>query len=111
MCVRFKLPEDSADRAAVLDLEGQDGITKWAGKRLFSSLTHIAVRVNGQEIYRGECGFVRGNWSRRDFRIPAGVLKAGENRLEIENITRGCRGVFAACYCLISDAELRIAAE
>ncbi len=111
MRVQFELPEESAGHAAVLNLEGQDGITKWAREALFAETTDIAIRVNGTEVYRGACGFVRGNWSRRDFTIPEGILKRGENTLEIANITVGSRGVFAVCWCLISDAELRIAKE
>lgn len=111
MRVLFDLPDEAAGQAAVLDLEGQDGITKWGRDIQIPMVTQIAVRVNGQEIYRGDCGFVRGNWSRRVFEVPSGVLTAGENTLEIQNISRGTRGVFAACWCLISDAELRLNKE
>lgn len=103
----FDLDSVPGDGAAKLDLEGQDAVSKWAGKRQLPLMTHMLIKINGHEIYKGECGFVRGNWSRRVFDIPAGILKKGKNEIMIKNITKDTRGPFAACWALISDTKLR----
>ena len=69
-------------------------------------ITYMQIKINGKQIYDGECGFVRGNWSRRVFDIPAGILVSGENVISIKNVTRQTYGPFAACWLLISDMKL-----
>jgi len=105
MHLDFNLEKARADQPALLELEGQDAITpSLTHKGAANWKTSIKIFVNGKELYSGECGFVRGNWSRREFLVPADCLKAGKNRLEIQNISK--RGWFAGCWCLVSDATL-----
>ncbi|MHC4872228.1 MAG: hypothetical protein ACYTFY_10320 [Planctomycetota bacterium] len=49
---------------------------------------------------------MRGNWSGREFKIPAGVLQEGNNKIAIKNITSKHYGAFAACWVLVSDVKL-----
>jgi len=104
MMVRFDLDAIPAGRQPVLDIEGQDAISHWMGDRGKDWRTSIEIFVNGKQIFSGECGFVRGNWSRRQFAVPAECLRVGGNRLEIHNTSR--RGWFAGCWMLLSDAIL-----
>ena len=104
MVVDFNLTSVPEDSAATLSIEGQDAISHWMGDRGKDWKTSIEILVNDKEIFSGECGFVRGNWSRREFAVPAGCLKKGENRLEFRNTSR--RGWFAGCWFLLSDARL-----
>jgi hypothetical protein len=106
MKIVFILDQVPGNGAATLDLEGQDGVSKWGSERQLNILSHMKITVNGTEIYKGECGFVRGNWSRQTFEIPAGVLKAGSNEIAVKNVTPQTFGAFAACWVLISDAQL-----
>jgi len=94
------------DGKSELELEGQDAVSKWAGKRQLKLMTSMLIKVNGKNIYNGECGFVRGNWSRRVFSIKSGILKTGENTITIKNVTKQTYGPFAACWVLISDIKL-----
>ena len=104
MTADFDLDAVPQDRKAVLDIEGQDAVSHWMDKRGLDWKTSIKVRVNDREIFAGECGFVRGNWSRRRFPVPSDCLKVGKNRLEIRNTSS--RGWFAGCWFLLSDATL-----
>lgn len=104
MTVDFDLDAMPSGRQAVLMLEGQDAISHWMDERGLDWKTDIEILVNDKIIFSGECGFVRGNWSQRQFDVPAEHLKVGENRLEIHNISK--RGWFAGCWFLLSDATL-----
>jgi len=104
MVLDFRLDAARAGAKAVLDIEGQDAISHWMGDRGHDWKTSIKILLNDKEVFSGECGFVRGNWSRRQFAVPAGLLKAGKNRLEIRNISG--RGWYAGCWFLLSDARL-----
>lgn len=107
MKIEFKLDEIPGDGAAILELEGQDGISKWAHEKQFKLMSRMEVSVNGKKLWDDECGFVRGNWSKRTFEIPPGVLKAGNNEITVKNTTRQTYGAFAACWVLISDVQLK----
>ena len=48
----------------------------------------IRIAINGREIYSGPVAFEK-HWSEMTCKIPAGVLKKGENTIVIENITPG----------------------
>ena len=56
-------------------------------------------------VYEGDCGFVKRGWSRRDFAVPAGVLKAGENALEVRNVYEGTARLDGWWFAL-SEAKL-----
>lgn len=74
---RFKLdtaPPD--DLKLVLEAQDQDK----------PEVTLIRIALNGVELFRGRNGFVKNGWSRQEYPIPAGALKAGENELLIENL-------------------------
>ncbi len=43
------------------------------------------ITVNGSVIYSGANAFPEHSWGRMSFTVPAGLLKAGENRIEFEN--------------------------
>jgi len=105
MRVTFGLEGARAGRKAVLSVEGQDAISHWIGADGLGWKTSVEVLVNDKAVFAGESGFVRGNWSRRDFEIPAGLLKEGENVLEFHNISK--RGWFAGCWLLVTDVTLR----
>ena len=49
--------------------------------------SQMRVSVNGTQIYAGIDRFPERKWGRMAFTIPAGVLKAGRNTIEIANIT------------------------
>ena len=49
--------------------------------------SQMSVSVNGTRIYAGVNRFPERQWGRMAFSIPAGVLKAGRNTIEIANIT------------------------
>lgn len=104
MTVDFDLAEVPADRQAVLELEGQDAMSHWMDGKNKDWKTSIQILVNEKVVFSGECGFVRGNWSLRQFPLPAGCLKAGRNQLAIRNISP--RGWFAGCWFLVSNATL-----
>lgn len=104
MTVDFDLAEVPAGRQAVLELEGQDAISHWMNDKQKVWKTSIQILVNDKEIFSGECGFARGNWSLRQFPVPAGCLKEGRNQLTIRNISP--RGWFAGCWFLLTNATL-----
>lgn len=66
--------------AATLELDGQDSDSLWA------PAAPIRISINGTEVFSGVPGFVKRGWARRQFTIPAGVLRAGDNRLTITNL-------------------------
>jgi len=105
MTVDFNLDVVPPDRRVVLMLKGQDAISHWLNHEGSAQwITSIEITVNDKVIFSGECGFVRGNWSHRQFDVPSEVLKVGENRLAIRNISK--RGWFAGCWFLLCDATL-----
>lgn len=63
----------------VIVIEGQDDEKE--GRALFS------IVINGTTVFSGENAFAERGWSRVAYRIPEGVLKKGENRLDFINIT------------------------
>lgn len=108
MSLVFDLPEPEAGKEAVLNLEGQDAVSRGAAPHHLKNkeITMMRITLNGTVIYDGECGFAIHNWSRREFKIPAGVLKKENNSLVIRN-TGHARGAFVYCWILISDAQLQ----
>ena len=48
--------------------------------------TLIRITVNGEEIFRGDNGFVERGWSTNSWTVPDGVLKQGNNTIAIENL-------------------------
>ena len=112
MSLVFDLPEPEAGKEAVLNLEGQDAVSRGAAPHHLKNkeITMMRITLNGTVIYDGECGFAIHNWSRREFKIPAGVLKKENNSLVIRN-TGHARGAFVYCWILISDAQLQFAGQ
>lgn len=108
MSLLFDLPESDAGRGGVLQLEGQDAVTKNASAQHLRNkeTTMMRITLNDAVIYEGVCGFAVHNWSRREFRIPAGVLRRENNRLVIRNAGYA-RGAFVYCWILICDASIR----
>ena len=62
-----------------LALEGQDDDKP--------GTSAMRVTINGAEIFSGLCMFPERAWGRMGLNIPAGILKKGENVVEIANIT------------------------
>lgn len=106
MKISFKLNSIPGNGSATLELEGQDAVSKWGADRQLNLISYMQIAVNGKEIFKGECGFVRGNWSRRTFDIPAGTLNAGRNEITVKNTTSQTYGPFSACWVLVSDIKL-----
>jgi hypothetical protein len=104
MEARFQLLSATASRPVTLEIEGQDSLTKWAGKRELEWKVEIAIALNGTNIFAGESGFARGAWSKRNFAVEPGLLRSGENRLEIRNVSR--HAGFAGPEFLLASATL-----
>ena len=75
--------DKAPDGGATLDIEGQDS------QNDLMPPARIGIMLNGAAVHEGDCGFVKRGWSRRAFDVPAGVLKAGENAIEVRNVTPG----------------------
>jgi len=76
---QFELGAIPGDGAAELVMDGQDSDHRVPA-------AEIRVSVNDTKIYEGPVMFVKWNWSRQSFAIPAGVLRKGVNKLEIVNV-------------------------
>jgi len=80
MRLKFTMPvaPRTDAKGAALVLEGQDcekpGTTK------------VRISVNGEMIYKGENKFMEEGWSTWMIKLPSGLVKKGENELEIEDI-------------------------
>jgi hypothetical protein len=72
------LLEEAPQAAARLALEGQD-----AGGE---EDARIRILVNGTTVFEGPNGFAAMGWSRREFPVPAGVLREGENEVRISDL-------------------------
>jgi len=79
LATTFELDDEPA-REATLKLEGLDDDKP--GKAV------IEVLVNGESVFKGANTFDEDDWSVMTFRIPAVLLKQGENRLLIRNLTQ-----------------------
>ena len=78
MEVSFDLDEVPGDGSAKVDFWGQDCDHK-------VDTAEMKVTVNGTEVFSGQVGFVKWNWSGMTFDIPAGVLKKGKNTMSVAN--------------------------
>jgi len=81
MEARFNIDDEPPARGGVLDIEGQ------ACDKLWAPPVPVQTLLNGEKIFEGPNGFVKLGWSRREFTIPAGILRKGENVLEIRNLS------------------------
>lgn len=63
----------------ILEIEGMDN------DKPMKAL--IELKINGKRIYAGEAPFKKDAWSKHQFPVPAGVIIAGTNRLDIYNRT------------------------
>jgi len=98
MRVSFTLEKAPAG-GATLDMEGQDS------QNDLLPPAQIRITLNGAVVHEGDCGFVKRGWSRRAFAVPAGVLKAGENMIEIRNVYEGTARLDGWWFAL-SEAKL-----
>ena len=67
-------------------------------------LTYRTIAVNGVEIFAGPNEFVEKGWSEAEFRLPAGVLKAGPNEIRfatLEDSPAGDAGWFMVAECKV----------
>ncbi|MDD5727449.1 MAG: hypothetical protein PHV59_02690 [Victivallales bacterium] len=64
---------------SVLVLEGLDDDKK--------GISEFRIVVNGKELFAGPDSFPENDWGRMTFEIPGGLLHAGENKIELINIT------------------------
>ena len=77
---KLKLTLDEAPKQTTfLAIEGQDDDKPGASA--------MRVTVNDVEIFSGPCPFPEFAWGRMGLNIPAGLLKKGENIIEIANAT------------------------
>lgn len=77
MKATFRLEGAPAGRAMLI-VEGQDDDKP--------GRTGIRIALNGMTLFEGENPFPERGWAERRFEIPPGTLRAGENRLVIENL-------------------------
>lgn len=97
MSAKFRL-EKAPEGAAILTIEGQDSDKLWCPP------VPIQILLNGNPIFEGPNGFVKHGWSKREFKIPAGLLRKGGNELEIRNLTNSDSRV--AHWFMLSYAEI-----
>jgi hypothetical protein len=97
MHAEFRIEGEPPAGPGVLEIEGQD----WDNKS--APTTPIQIRVNGRLVFEGPNGFVKQGWSRRRFDLPAGLLKRGENRIEIRNTY--VSDARAAHWFMLSEAK------
>ncbi len=64
----------------ILEIEGQDSDKSWCAP------VPIQIFINEKKIFEGPNGFVKRGWSSRSFPLPAGIMKEGENVIEIRNL-------------------------
>lgn len=76
----FELNGVDADRPHVLEMEAQDSDKAWADP------VPIRLVLNGQTLFEGVNPFPKRDWSRQQWRIPAGLLRSTGNTLRIENL-------------------------
>jgi len=98
MRTTFHLDQAPA-KGARMDIEGQDS------QNDLRPLAQIRISLNGKKVYEGDCGFVKRGWSRRIFDVEPGVLRAGENKMEIRNIYEGTQRL-DGWWFMFSEAEL-----
>ena len=48
----------------------------------------IKITLNGRVIFEGAGAYPEGRLTRQEYEVPSGVLKAGVNRLTIENLLK-----------------------
>lgn len=80
MQAEFKLEKEPSADGLWIEIEGQDS------DKLSCAPTPIRITINKKTIFDGPNEFVKNGWSMRKFKIDPGILKQGENRIEIENL-------------------------
>ena len=98
MRTTFRLGRAPA-KGALLDIEAQDSQNDQRPP------AQIRITLNGQTIHEGDCGFVKRGWSRRTFDVAPGVLRAGENKMEIRNTYEGTQRL-DGWWFMFSEAKL-----
>ncbi len=78
MEAHFKLDKLPGDGSAKLEIEGADCDHD-------VDTSEIRVEINGTSIFEGQVLTVKHNWSRQTFKIKAGLLRVGKNKVEIIN--------------------------
>jgi len=71
--------EKNSTKSVSLNIEGLDNEKK--------SKSRIEITVNGKIIYKKAVPFSKHKWTTHSFKIPAGVLRKGKNKIEFTNIT------------------------
>ena len=79
MTVMFPAGKILAGAAAALVIEGQ------ACDKPEIPPAPLRLTLNGRVIFDGSCGFAKGDWSIREFDIPAKVLREDNNLLTVED--------------------------
>jgi len=80
MTARLALDAAPPDRDGILEIEGQDSDKEWCAPAV------IQLFVNGTKLFEGPNGFAKRGWSRRKWPLAKGLLKKGENTIEIRNL-------------------------
>ena len=97
MSAEFALAERPTGEAT-LEMDGQDCDSVASGS------APIRISVNGKAVFTGVPGFASRGWSRETFKIPAGVLKQGDNVLTIKNLANSdSRNQY---WVMISEAKI-----
>lgn len=89
--------KDATNRPYTLVIEGQDH-----DKPL--PHTSIQIKINNHVLYEGKNSFVKHGWSSNEYKIPANIIKKGENVISIENLELTDNTV--ARWLAISDVKL-----
>ncbi len=103
MTAKLVIAEAPPAVAGMLDIEGQDSDKRWCPP------VPIQILVNNTPVFEGTNPFVKCGWSRHAFPLPPGVLRKGENRVEIRNLIASDSAF--SHWCMVSEVRVRIGAS
>ena len=84
---------------SILDIDGQDSDKLWCPP------VPIQIIVNKKKLFDGPNPFVKQGWSRMQVPLPKGVLRKGENVIEIRNLVAS--DSLISHWCMISEVLVR----
>lgn len=105
MEAHFELDEVPGDGSAALDIEGADCDHE-------VDTAAIRIEINGTSIFEGQVLTVKWHWSRQQLKIPPGLLKKGDNKVEIINAAdpKSIKNWYERWF-MLSDAVIRFKAK
>jgi|GEM_PF-2171109 len=88
---------------AVLIIDGQDSDKSWCAP------AYMQITINGVVVYDALNPFPKMGWSSHEIKLPAGVLKQGENTIELRNQTSS--DSLTSHWYMVSDLKIRFPAS